>query len=210
MKQFYSSSSLVAVIAILSLSACQKSLDSGEIDSRKRRRDQECRIEKIHFNDPSGAYDGRFFYNRNGNPDSVIFDFVGTGFPNIYFVYANKEVLTQAKLVYSNGTYEVWHRYGYTNNTITTDTVYAFGNSNIEPEPANFLSKRINYIEYDAEGRIVRETEDYISPEMETVIRTYTYDESGNLQVPGVELQYDEQINLHRLHSNWQLLSGPG
>jgi hypothetical protein len=166
-----------------------------------------CQISRIHFNDPSGAYDGEFFYNRKGDPDSVKFDLVGTGFPNIFFVYDNKKDLTQAKLVYSNGTYETWHRYGYTNRVITTDTAYTFGSSNIEPEPNNFVSKRINYIEYDYKGRIIRETEDYIFPEMESVVRTYNYDDNGNLQIPGVDLTYDDQVNLHSAHVFWQFLA---
>ncbi len=202
MKLFtYSVRALITISALL-LTACHKDLDVilDEIKSNKA-----CQISKIRFNDPSGAYDGLFYYNNNGDPDSVIFDLVGTGFPNIFFVYDKKD-LTQAKLVYSNGTYEVWHRYGYTGRLITTDTAYTFGSSDIEPEPNNFISKRINYIEYDNEGRIVRETEDYIFPEMESVVRTYVYDDDGNLQVPGVDLQYDDKVNLHSLHIIWQFL----
>jgi len=204
MKLFTYSSKVLPAFAVLFLGSCQKELD---ILPDKIKSEKFCQISTIRFNDPSGAYDGQFYYNNQDNPDSVIFDVVGTGFPNIFFVYDNKRDLTQAKLVYSNGTYEVWHRYGYTGKTITTDTVYTFGNANIEPEPGNFISKRINYIEYDDEGRIVRETEDYISPDIETVIRTYAYDDNGNLQVPGVDLQYDDRVNLHQLHNHWQLLA---
>ncbi len=204
MKFFTYLSKLLATIAVLSLTSCYKDV---EFYPKQNKKEKDCEISRIHFNDPSGAYDGLFYYNNKGNPDSVLFDFVGTGFPNIFFVYENKKDLSQAKLVYSNGTYEVWHRYGYTNKAITTDTVYAFGNSTIEPEPNNFLSKRINYIEYDNKGRIVRETEDYIIPDLEVVVRTYVYDDNGNLQVPGVDLQYDDQVNLHSLHTFWQLLA---
>jgi hypothetical protein len=203
MKLFTYSERFLATIAVLSLTACYK----DEIIPEEIKKNKDCQISRIHFNDPSGAYDGQFFYNSKGDPDSVKFDLVGTGFPNIFFVYDNMKDLTQTKLVYSNGTYEVWHRYGYTNKTITTDTAYTFGNSNIEPEPNNFISKRINYIEYDNNGRIIRETEDYISPEMESVVRTYTYDDNGNLQVPGADLQYDDKVNLHSVHVFWQLLA---
>ena len=202
MKLFTYSSKVIPTFAVLFLVACQKEVD---VFPDIIKSDKFCQISKIRFNDPSGSYDGLFYYNSKGNPDSVKFDLVGTGFPNIFFVYDNKE-LTDAKLVYSNGTYEVWHRYGYTGKMITTDTAYTFGNSNIDPEPNNFISKRINYIEYDIEGRIVRETEDYIFPEMESVVRTYVYDDNGNLQVPGVDLQYDDRVNFHSLHILWQFL----
>ena len=212
MKLFTNSISLSVTIAVLFLASCQKSVEvypeDGEIDNvPKRKANRICQITSIHFNDPFNSYNGRFYYNKVGNPDSVIFDVVGTGFPNLYFKYDNTGRLTETKLVYSDGTYELWHRYGYVGNVITTDTVYAFGEANTEPEPANFMSKRINFIEYDNYGRIFRETEDYIVPDLETVVRTYEYDNGGNLQVPGTTIIYDGNVNLHSLHETWQFLA---
>lgn len=209
MKQLNNRNNLLAIFAVLSLAACQKNVEVYQFEednSKKSNSNKDCQIFKIHFTDAYRSYDGRFFYNNKGNPDSVIFDFVGTGFPNIYFVHDNGQALRQAKMVYGDGTYEVWHRYGYTNQTITTDTVYAFGSANAEPEPGNHMSKRINYIEYDNQGRIIRETEDYVIPDLPTVLRTYNYDDNGNLQVPGVDFQYDDQANPHSLDKCWQLL----
>ena len=163
-----------------------------------------CRIKKMHFHDYSLDYLGDFYYNKWGNPDSVIFGFVATGSPNMYFKYNNKKQLTQAKFSYLNGSNEGLHRFGYTNGVITTDTTYNWP-SNEEPVPLNYHSKTLSYFEYDDFGRIIKRTIHYLSPSYPPSEWTYSYDENGNLVTP-VPVQYDNYTNFLVLHPVWQFL----
>ena len=163
-----------------------------------------CQIKRIQFFDGNSNYYGDFYYNASGNPDSVIFGFVHTGFPNLHFKYENGR-LTQAKFIYLDRTYETWHKLGYTNGVITTDTVYVWG-SEEEPEPLSYYSKSINRYEYDTSGRIIKLILDQVSPDQPANELTYSYNANGNL-ITGENMTYDNYFNIHGLHPIWQFFS---
>lgn len=162
------------------------------------------RIRKITFLGYYNDYTGNFYYNRYGDPDSVIFDFVGTGYPNLYFIYNSRRQLIEMRGLYLGATYEDWHHFGYTGNIITTDTVYIWGDPNTEPEPGNYHDKKVRYFEYDFYGRLVKETWVYIYPSFPPMEFLYRYDAFGNRIDPNQLLHYDKKINIHQLHPLWQ------
>src|SRR6478672_9933881 len=69
----------------------------------------------------------QFFYNNNNDPVSVTSNAVNTGNPNLVFKYDKKLRLIEYSGIYTNGFYEFQHHYGYVQNQIATDTIYALG-----------------------------------------------------------------------------------
>jgi len=164
------------------------------------------RIKSIFF-DEQVPHSGNFYYNKWGNPDSVVFEYVATGRPNFYFTYNKKQQLREIKAFYVNGAYEQWHRLGVNKKgQVIIDTVYTFGGQNQDPEPANFWNKRIDYYEYDNLGRIIKRTFDFVVPEGPSSITNFVYNADGNLDNPYIVEQYDNNRNLLTLHPIWQFL----
>jgi hypothetical protein len=190
-----------AIVALLFLAvSCEKILDN--LPGKPKN----CRIKRIHFFENTFDYYGDFYYNKWGNPDSVIFGFVATGYTNLLLKYNNRKQLTQAKFTYTNPLvpYESWHKFGYVNGSITTDTVYIWG-SNEEPEPLSYYAKRIDRYEYDNSGRIIKQILDQVYPDYPPTELIYSYDSNGNL-ITQRGLVYDNYTNIHVLHPIWQFL----
>jgi len=121
----YCSRFLLIILAVQAISS-QKIIETSTDDQSTSNKSKHCQINRIHFFEDGMDYYGDFYYNKSGDSDSVIFGFVGTGFPNLHFKYNSRKQLTQARFVYSDGTYETWHKFGYTKGRITTDTVYVW------------------------------------------------------------------------------------
>ena len=199
MKRINSLFRILFFLAIISAASCEKIIDF--LPGKPKN----CRIKRIHFLQNSYGYYGNtdyygnFYYNKWGNPDSVIFGFVGLDATNVLLKYNNNKQLIQAKFVYSDGSYERWHKFGYTNGRITTDTIYIWG-SNEEPEPLIYYRKFIFQYEYDNSGRIIKKIMGYGLGE-----QSFSYDANGNLISPQ-GLVYDNYTNIHVLHPVWQFL----
>jgi hypothetical protein len=202
MKKFRNLFRILFFLAIISAVSCEKIIDF--LPGKPKN----CHIKRIHFIEYSEDYYadfyyrnyyGNFYYNKWGNPDSVIFGFVSLGFTNVLFKYNNNKQLIQAKFVYSDGSYERWHKFGYTNGRITTDTFYVWG-SNEEPEPLTYYRKFIYRYEYDNSGRIIKKIMGYGLGE-----QSFSYDANGNL-ITQQGLVYDNYTNIHVLHPIWQFL----
>jgi len=213
MKTIYFRLSVFALFALMLISSCRKiaeDLPAENItaeDVGKSKPFKNYRIKRILFQEYFGDYYGDFFYNKQGDPDSVTFGIVGTGYPNLYFSYDKKQ-LRELRELYEDGAYETWHRFGYTGSRITTDTVYSIGDGGLDPEPDNYLNKVIRYFEYDGQGRIVTESWQFIDPSFPPLVFTYTYGADGNLlSEDGTPLLYDDQANPHQLHEIWQFLA---
>jgi len=193
---------LVAVPMSLLLS-CQKFMDYFP----KGKPVKHYRIKRIVFQTYNSMYDGNFYYNKWGDPDSVKFGFVATGHPNLYFKYNHKRQLTELREFYEVSLYEQWHRFGYTGDQITTDTNYVFGSQESDPEPHNYYNKKIIYFEYDAGGRIIKETYDNIDPEYPSLIFLHHYGADGNRTDGFIPPVYDSFLNPHTLHPIWQFMA---
>ena len=90
------------------------------------------RIDAIYYppfkGSPPDTTTYKFTYNALGNPVSVINNHVGTGNGNYFFTYDKYNRLREFLSAYSNGGYEQWQRYGYSNKgQIVRDTSYIFG-----------------------------------------------------------------------------------
>jgi len=198
MKKFKNLFRILFFLAMISVVSCEKIIDF--LPGKPKN----CRIKRIHIIEWSLDYYGDFYYNKWGNPDSVIFGFVGDGSPNLLLKYNNRRQLIQAKYAYSNVFYESWHKFGYANGNITTDTVYIWG-SNEEPEPLTYYAKRIDRFEYDNWGRIIKKIMDQVSPDYPPIEFNFSYDANGNL-ITQQGLVYDNYTNIHVLHPIWQFL----
>ncbi|HTL10004.1 MAG TPA: hypothetical protein VL307_17135 [Chitinophagaceae bacterium] len=157
-----------------------------------------CRIAQT----TNGTAVRNFTYNSNNDPVSVQSAVVGTGTPNLLFRYNKKGQLIEYSGLYSNGSFEFMHVYGYKNGRITTDTTYTLGPYS---NPSAAFSKRYSYLSYDALNRVVEDSEIHLFPLTITNVLHYNYDVNGNL-VTGAVAGYDDKMNPHRTNKVWMLV----
>jgi hypothetical protein len=144
-----------------------------------------------------------FSYNKAGNPYSLLYANNGTGIPNHYFIYDSKNRLRQYDKRYATFTVEQ-HKYGYNaNDQIVKDSMVSF--------EAGVHYESISTIEYDAMGRVIKETivntVNNSAPLEATRRPTYTYDSRGNLAVAGWKSSsYDYKINPLRQSNVFQFI----
>ncbi|HUQ64534.1 MAG TPA: hypothetical protein VM101_00140 [Flavitalea sp.] len=144
-----------------------------------------------------------FSYNRAGNPYSVLYANNGTGNPDHYFLYDSKNRLREYDKRYGSFNVEQ-HKYGYNaGNQIVTDSMIS--------REAGVHYESISTIEYDAMGRVIKETIvntfNDSAPLERTRRPTYTYDSRGNVAVAGWKSSsYDYKINPLRQSSVFQFI----
>jgi hypothetical protein len=141
-----------------------------------------------------------FTYNAWGDPVSVLRrPLVKTGHPNYFFKYDSWHRLTDIIAAYANGTAEQWHKYFYASaysTRIVRDSTYTFPTITTGfPESALFTS--LTYYDYDAQGRIIRDST--LSSAFPTIVNHYSYDGAGNR----VGRSYDTKLNVHRTNKIW-------
>lgn len=193
----------------------------------------DCRISKFTSTSNYPQKTGIVYYNKFGNPDSVVFDNTSTGQPNIHFFYDKKNRLTDCIGMYQGaGVVDttrsdytdpwipndlrstfLWHKYIYDNkNRIVGDTTYA----QLLYEPGSF--KPIDWAEVDlgttpyfishytldSKDRIIKKIRT-VYPDLTSDTINYTYGADGNLVLPNI--QYDNNVNFLRTHKIWMLLS---
>jgi len=144
-----------------------------------------------------------FSYNKAGNPYSVLYANNGTGNPNHYFIYDSKNRLREYDKRYATFNVEQ-HKYGYNaSNQIVTDSMVS--------REAGVHYESVSTIEYDAMGRIIKETIvntfNDSAPLDRTRRPTYTYDSRGNLAVAlWKSSSYDYKINPLRQNTVFQFI----
>ena len=133
---------LLVVATVIQFVACEKIIDFNQAVKN-------CRIKKIHYFVPyeNSDYEMDFYYNKWGNPDSMTLTPSQSENYNFYFIYNNKKQVIVLQEAWKFGEPEILHRFGYTRNLITTDTVDTWANFHY-----------INYFEYDGKGRIIKST----------------------------------------------------
>lgn len=124
MRNTHSIEKLLILLSVFLLSGCYKIMDYWPSQPPAH-----YRIKSVTFHEEYyGTYQGNFYYNRSGDPDSVIYGYVGTAFPNLYFSYNSKKQVSEIKAFYTNDGFDSWHRLGYNQKgLITTDTLYTWG-----------------------------------------------------------------------------------
>ncbi len=188
---------------VVSLAGCEKIEIPPDFHGNSR-----CKIKRmVFYNTYHGTYSGNFYYNHFGDPDSVIYEQVGTAEPDFRFIYDNKKRLRETYAYYGPAflSYEKWHKYGYNNkNQIVTDTTYTFGAIGGNPDEDPHTTKAISYLLYDRYGRIIKDSVRYIVPALPVSVMQYDYDNDGNLLREG--FAYDSYFNPHQLHPVWKFL----
>lgn len=135
-----------------------------------------------------------FTYNRVGNPYSVLYETGGTGTSDHYFKYDAQNRLTEYIQMWGSQEFE-HHYYRYNAiNQIRIDSAVSMDAVG-QPHRVN-----VSTIEYDAQGKVVKETIINIrnddGPLAPTRRPTYTYDSRGNIGVLGWRSSsYDYKIN---------------
>jgi hypothetical protein len=168
-----------------------------------------CRIRRIYQDDEVGfgnVVTAVFTYNAAKNPYTVIYSNGGTGVYDHYFYYDAQNRLKQWNLTYA-GFPIVLHFYKYNSaNQIVTDSAHYINAGNGE-----LGAIRISTLEYDAAGRVIKETIRNTfkvdGPLEQTRRPTYTYDVRGNLAVAGWKSSsYDNKINPLRQNAIFQFI----
>lgn len=199
---------------LLSSSGCQKLQDY--ILKSPGATHPDCRI--VKFTSSFEQRTGIVYYNKFGNPDSVIFDEVSTGRPNIYFFYDRKNRLTDCIGLHGESRNSAptigflqWYKYIYdSKDRIVGDTTYGlhlYKPGSLKPislEGGEIEYYSISHYTLDSKDRIIKRTITHY-PKMDVSSITYAYGQDGNLIIPNV--QYDNHINFLRTHKIWMLLS---
>lgn len=200
----------MVIIAIpLSLVSCMKENISEQQISQTVSNDattpdlSKCKLRRLYYiiyeNKQASAV---FTYNKAGNPVSVVYDNFGTGTNNYYFAYDAKGRLKEVTGQWTGG------KNYYTSNSldqVVKDSAIYYGCC------GNLQTIDVSTIEYDAQGRVVKETivNKYNSdgPLNPTRKPTYTYDSRGNLAVAGWKSSsYDNKINPLRQNKVFQFI----
>lgn len=161
-----------------------------------------CRIQKVSM----GPDDATFYYNRLGDPDSILFP--NNNVKRQVYRYNNRHRFTDLIGIYGNNSFEYWIRAIYdASGRIVRDTIYILGGI-VGPDPVDYIPglTRVTKYEYDGQNRISKTTESFPYPDfpVEDKITDYSYDGSGNQVLPGAV--YDNEINIHRLNKLWMFL----
>ena len=167
-----------------------------------------CKIRRIYqeYMPPGNLVTALFSYNQSGNPYSVIYSNGGTGIPNHYFIYDSKNRLIEYQLRWGSEYIDVHHFYRYNDkNQIIIDSAKSSDAEGAYPY------ETVSAIEYDAMGRVVKETivntKNWNLPLAPTRRPTYTYDSRGNLAVAGWKSSsYDYKINPLRQSQVFQFI----
>lgn len=194
--------SLLVLTGSILFSSCTKNDDSGGQESIEQVIAQnattidlsKCKIRRIYQDQLDQRVSALFSYNRAGNPYSLLYSNGGTGVRNHYFFYDASNRLVEYHQNW--GGYVITYHY-YKHNAmgqIISDSA-VFGDC-----CGRFDYETVSDIEYDALGRVVKETirnvKNAEGPLDRTRRPTYTYDNRGNLGVIGWKSSsYDNKIN---------------
>lgn len=166
-----------------------------------------CKLRSIAQEDlifrPKIAY-GQFTYYHHGNPFSLVYN-AGSGNSDYYFYYDKKTRLSE---LYVDGyLLPVKHRYTYNNkDQIVIDTLFN-ATTWTEEQGYVFAPRLINVLTYDNKGRIIKEVSTEASDGRPFATYTYTYDNRGNLVVPGYNYPYDNKVSIFRAHPVFQFVN---
>ena len=154
-----------------------------------------CKIRRIYQPYlPSTRATALFTYNGVGNPYSVVYTPGGTGVHDHYFFYDTRNRLKEYRLMWAFYLDEIhYYRYNDKDQILIDSAIYSDAND-------SYPLVNVSTLEYDAMGRIIKETIVNIKngdkPLNATRRPTFTYDNRGNLAVAGWKSSsYDYKIN---------------
>jgi hypothetical protein len=200
---------LLIGIALFPLAGCHL-IDMDDILHHPDKIPQLCDIKKITFTSP---FEGDplikdvFYYNKWGNPDSIVSNLSTSGHPGLrLFRYDKQRRLTEYLVGFGySGAYFIWQKFTYdTRNRIIADSTYGFGDMvNGRPfPPVNTQYHMRNLYTYDAYDRIVHV--DHYFGSSGPYAFDYVYNSQGNLD--NGYSSYDNKVNIHRTNKIWMFL----
>jgi hypothetical protein len=165
-----------------------------------------CKIRRIYQQYlPSTRATALFTYNAAGNPYSVVYTPGGTGVHDHYFFYDAKNRLKEYRLMWAFYLDQIhYFRHNDKDQIVTDSAIYSDAND-------SYPLVNVSTLEYDASGRVVKETIVNIKNDNEplnpTRRPTFTYDSRGNLAVAGWKSSsYDYKINPLRQNPVFQFI----
>ena len=211
MLQPYLNGRLVAALIIcISFVGCTKTLDTSSEQLTASVSDNAttpdlstCKMRRIYQDIGDTRVGALFSYNKAGNPYSLLYENNGTGNPNHFFIYDASNRLKEYRKTYGEFAVEQhFYKHNSINQIVYDSAIYREAGANYHA---------VSAIEYDASGRVVKETIRNVyndgNPLDPTRRPTYTYDNRGNLGVLGWKSSsYDYKINPLRQNSVFQFL----
>lgn len=173
---------LVAAVCLIAATSCQK--QAGQFHAKK------VRIDKIWGPLYPAHWDTlRFYYNAQGNPDSIIRNYDDFRHAQTRIVYDGsgrpKGLVNYMRNPIFGKDFESWHKFVYNGlNQIVRDTIIMgdgeWGpDDEPHPTPGGYIYPWVIYhFTYDALGRIVHQDEDWSGA---TATVDYYYGTAGNL-----------------------------
>ena len=165
-----------------------------------------CKVRRIYqFYSPSTRATALFTYNGQGNPYSVVYTPGGTGVHDHYFFYDTKNRLKEYRLMWAFYLDEIhYFRHNDKDQIVIDSAIYSDAND-------SYPLVNVSTLEYDALGRVIKETIVNIKngnePLKATRRPTFTYDSRGNLAVAGWKSSsYDYKINPLRQSAVFQFI----
>lgn len=214
----------LAVCTSMFLSGCKKIID--EIIKHPNGAADHCRIEEVNsqfqiFEGPLLDDIAIYSYNPKGNPLSIIhstadrFEEEEPGaYINMYFDYypdGRLAVFLQNGLKKEGSRHDaiLWHKYTYEGSNVIIDSVFVYASGDLYTgdfsHPWDGVESGVSRLELDAYGRIVKETI-FAYPGASPYIKTYSYDNAGNLVKPGVTYNTNWH-NWRQTHNVWRLVT---
>src|SRR5690349_9342547 len=140
------------LLAATQFVGCKKHVDPEDYEDLQLCSIKRMIIPRSFYNDTAN-----FIYNAFGNPKAINVTNVATGNPNYVFKYDHAQRLKEFIGVYSNGTFDTWHKYFYgADGRVSMDSTFTFGAYNGGAYPSDYYYQYVNYYTYDAEGRIIK------------------------------------------------------
>ncbi|NML23649.1 hypothetical protein HHL16_22405 [Pseudoflavitalea sp. G-6-1-2] len=207
MKRIRKISLLFALPLLLALQGCNKIWDI--IKNSPDGVYSKCRIREItDIGEPKKL---SFFYNKYGNPDSIVSSNVSTGYQSLLFRYDNKQRMIESQYYPENPrSFIYWSKYYYDNKgRIAKDTSHLWG-SIVNGQPTWHWGDYFHSYEYDNKDRIIKITRYWraagsTEPPAFSDVQNFAYNEDGNLTRSGVV--YDNKLSMFRTHKIWMFMA---
>lgn len=212
--KFIDKQPIVTYLLIVSVMACTKGDLTTSSPLSKRLSDNvttpdlsKCKMRRIYQKiDEFRTETALFTYNKAGDPFSVVYSNSGTNIASHYFFYDSRHRLKEYQLKWGQFYVHQYHYYRYNNkDQIIVDSTL------ISDANAAYPYVYVSTIEYDALGRVSRETVVNLKNgdlPLNSIHRpTYTYDARGNLGVINWKSSsYDYKINPLRQNRVFQFI----
>jgi|GEM_PF-473884 len=221
---------LLSIAMTICLTSCQKLFDYIHKPGNGDAVSDICQVQTITTDGQWGA-NYVFNYNKRGDIESIITSALGTGNPNVFFIYDKKHRASQ--VIYSftptpttPGVVWAWQKFGYNKaDQIIKDTTYGFtgiGNDGNVIPSSQFISVAV--IKYDTYNRVVASDDSVwaFGNFSNTDHNAYKYDERGNLAYQARQYQgtqspfpysdtfrikpYDDKISIRRTNKMWMYI----